>query len=307
MKEEIKYAPLFMNYRIKNYCKDPRLIEDASDLFITIEKLLEKYDAGEIDPIRDYFKNQQQTKSRAKRIIDDFNRYLREHEYKEFDGAEVAGVMFFNSAEERHLSVLKIMHEPDNKTAIGRKAILSDDTIDDYLKDFKYGYKFFETDLKGEVVRAESKQKKTLRSTIHPIFLALNLSELNTLMLYLQKSNNKEIKRVGNLIYTQMTEYAKNLCSEVKSFENIRLEYNSEYEHLVSNAPAYLLKMNNMVVDFYYYNNDGEKIFASGRVTDFDDAKYKILTTDDSVLWLEKDEIHVTTDINKIYNERYLE
>lgn len=296
-----KYAQLFKEYREKHYCNDKRVWSEM-ELFISIEKLFEAYDSGNEFALSDYFSNNKHPRPKAKLIIEDFNRYLRDQGKKEFDASGIAGVKFYNSSEERHLVVMREMHEPLTSAEIGEKTKLDADTIREYIKDFENGFSFLGTDMTGNI-RSE-KRKKRFRSTIHPVFLALNASELNMLMLYLQQSENKEIMRIGNLIYSQMTNYAREvICPKVTKFKDIELSYSDEYDNLQENAVGFLLKMGREPVNFYFIDDNGNKVFDKGRIVDLIGENIKIITEDQRELLLPEDEIHVTTDMRTIYRQ----
>ena len=304
MKSNTRYTLLFKDYRKrrKDYLARNPSLDDREGLFDTIEGLLADYDDGDIDKLEDYFANSQNPKRNAHAILVEFNEYIMKKHHIEFpDIPEVTNL--FSSHIERHMQLLKEMHEPKKVSELAQSLHLGNVATNHYIKDLENGYVFMDTEIKVDVHR-EHRQDRC-RSVVHPVFLALNSTELSHLLTYLQQTDDVVLGRIGNLVYSQLTDYAKKvICSNITSFsDRIVPNYDDEFERTNDDAMGFLVKRAMMEkpfdIEFEYSDENGNFIATKGKLVgrDFNADTYKIITDDGKELHLAEDEFYVNTEV----------
>ena len=134
----------------------------------------------------------------------------------------------------RKLEVAKYLHNKPTRREISEEFSLSDRTLRNYLSDLKDGIDFLDTTIKLDIKDIEARNLECT-TTMHPIFLSLNLTELWALTKYLpQMMEQKGIKNnildsIINRIKMQLTGYAietLDLSSEMT--ESLRFNWENE-------------------------------------------------------------------------------
>ena len=304
MKQRTQFAPLFMDYRkARKYSvsRNPAL-DDRESLFDTLGGLLSDYDNGDIYKLEDYFANSQNPKRNAHAILVEFNNYIKKKYLIEFPNIpEVTNL--YSSHIERHMQLLKEMHEPKKVSELAQSLHLGNVATNHYIKDLENGYVFMDTEIKVNVHREHRHDR--CRSVVHPVFLALNSTELSHLLSYLQETDDVVLGRIGNLVYSQLTDYAKKvICSNITSFsDRIAPNYDDEFERTNDDAMGFLVKRAMMGkpfdVEFEYSDENGNFISTKGKLVgrDFNADTYKIITDEGKELHLTEDEFYVKTEV----------
>ncbi len=276
------YCKLFKDYRRVGRYSMSRLFYDREGLLDTIEFLLKEFDNGNEFAIEDYFDDNKHPKRCAQLILIDFNNYLKNHGHKLLDLGDLESVKYYSTDIERRFALLKEIHEPISVEKAGEHLKIRRKTASSYINDFEKGFEFLDGITKVKIIR--SHRKDFCRSTAHPLFMVLNSTELNNLMTYLDKSDNCSIRRIGSLIYSQMSEYAKNyICPNIKDkFDSDVFGYADEYEQL--NFLGYVEKCGSrsedVVFSFVYWDDDGVRHVSKGSITGIerDDKRNRIVT-----------------------------
>ena len=119
----------------------------------------------------------------------------------------------FSYEAERQLDLLKAIHEPQTKSDLMSQYAISEKTLGQDLKDLEIGKSFL-----GQNIRIDRLDGREMRyvSSVHPIFMAMNLSEIFSLTIGLRKlGENTSMKRtythIANIIYNQLSPYAQKL------------------------------------------------------------------------------------------------
>ncbi len=237
----LNYSNAFKDYRnlIESNNKGPYYKNGSIDV---VERLLTEYDVNK-HAIEDYFLNNKNPKRRTKNILEQFNQYLKKQKVKEEELLDLPKETFYDTDVERRLSILKMIHEPQKTKQIAEALSLDSDTVNKHIATFKEGYTFMDTEIKVDIKM--DKWKRYCKSNVHPIFLALNSTELNHLMTYISKSQDKEIQGICETIYTQLSQYAKDfICKNITNVsDDVYLEYHDEYDHASTDALGYLMKV----------------------------------------------------------------
>lgn len=119
----------------------------------------------------------------------------------------------FSYEAERQLDLLKAIHEPQTKNDLIHQYAISDKTLGQDLSDLEMGKSFL-----GQNIRIDRLEGREIRyvSSVHPVFMAMNLSEIFSLTIGLIKlgentSMKKTYTHIANIIYNQLSPYAQKL------------------------------------------------------------------------------------------------
>jgi predicted DNA-binding transcriptional regulator YafY len=119
---------------------------------------------------------------------------------------------------ERRIEILKLLQGREMRTGeIAEYFDVDERTIRSDIQALRDGM-----DILGVKIRIESKhegtQKHYYKSTVHPIMLALNLSELYALLKLLEnamlQSRGEVYKHIFEQVYSQITDYAEGLIAD---------------------------------------------------------------------------------------------
>lgn len=136
-----------------------------------------------------------------------------------------------------------------NRFDIANKFGVSINTIDNNLRDLQDGVHILGSNIKIDLRRGVNNYD----NTVHPVFLALNLSEVYFLTIVLKKLTEKtNFSDAATVliadIYRQLSDYAKDIIDvnatneEITLFEKDVKEYETGYREEKSNDLHYLLK-----------------------------------------------------------------
>lgn len=119
---------------------------------------------------------------------------------------------FYDYPFERQLEIAKYLHEPHTLGEIEERFDISPETRRNDIRALEDGIEVLGATISIEEVR--SKGKVMYKSTMHPVFLPLNLTEVYALTTYLDKvldsedQNTKNIRNISERIKSQLSDYA---------------------------------------------------------------------------------------------------
>ncbi len=182
----------------------------------------------------------------------------------------------------RRLEILKLLQGNPMRTADIGDYYRSEDaetvdprTIQRDLRALQDGFEFLGTTLKiAEETRGHS--LKYYKSTIHPLFLALNLTELTALLKALQwgcRDSDQQVRETYrhllNYVYRQLTDYAKGRLQHVLDVEIPKEPaQNRPEEDIYRTNILYLLKSGRKV-KITYTTEKGDRVTRLGRVRNY--------------------------------------
>ena len=197
--------------------------------------------------IRSYFQDKYLLTSRLEKLF----KHLQKH-----FGFTFSADFFLNlknrDRTERLLKTLKYLHSGDkSREQIAENFGISDRALAEDLKTLLEGFDFLESSMQ---ISELERKKNTYRSLIHPVFLAMNTSEIYALTVGLKVLSQgtvfeDSLGSIANKVYKQLSKYAKEMADQHTddlniSFEAGELNFINSYELFIRhNCPfSYFLK-----------------------------------------------------------------
>ena len=166
---------------------------------------------GSIAEIDEYVCSLTNGKETNRRIIVEFYRFLEQRQHMQVDSI-LYDMTFYDSSLERQLAIAKFLHEPKTPEEIERHFGISDETRKKDMRALEDGIEFLGSSISITKVRKDGKDG--YRSTMHPVFLPLNLTEVYAMTVYLEDVldpkdiNTEVIRNVIGRIKSQLSDYA---------------------------------------------------------------------------------------------------
>lgn len=167
----------------------------------------------------DYVCSMKNDKETTRKVIVDFYSFLEEKNGKKVD-SKLYTKVFYDYPFERQLEIAKFLHEKKTITEITEKFDIDARTARADLSQLEYGITVL-----GSTIQIEKEKEGRnyyYKTTLHPIFLPLNLTEVYALTVYL----NNEIKdyNVNATIIRDISERVKSQLSDY-ALEKLNLQY----------------------------------------------------------------------------------
>ena len=184
---------------------------------------------------------------------------------------------------ERRIEIIKLLHGKKMRTGeLAEHFKVDDRTIRADLHSLRMGMPVL-----GVKIRIESKhegsQEHYYISTVHPIMLALNLSELFALLKLLEKASLKtggEVYRnIFQGIYSQMTDYAESRIAGLLENKYDKTKIINMLEEKAFKHKDYKLvfwQKGRRFIEISYLNNDNKLLKEKVKLLDFDGDVLKI-------------------------------
>jgi DNA-binding Lrp family transcriptional regulator len=187
---------------------------------------------------------------------------------------------FYDLPVERQLEIAKFLHTPKSPREIQERFDINEATTRKDLRELEEGITVL-----GSTIKIEKKKqgrKYFYHTTLHPVFLPLNLTETYALTVYLERvikdtdANSHIIRDISNRVKAQLSDYALGRLfpdDNIKMIRGIKNDYYndklmaSQREHF----PSYLMKSGQ---EFKFFWNEKEH---AGRICyDHQEQKYRI-------------------------------
>ncbi|MCB2291333.1 hypothetical protein LGK97_16525 [Clostridium sp. CS001] len=204
----------------------------------------------------------------------------------------------FESDIERQLDIVKYLQgTAKTMDALKEHYWLNEKNIRPDLTALDNGIEFQNQKIKIEVDRERSsdgKQQLKYKSTMHPVFMPLNLTQVYALTVGIKKiSKNTQYDNIlndlSNWVYSQLSDYAKNIINEFIetweepiTFENRKQRYHSEeeiFEENQINRYHYYEKCSKIIIVTYASDHGDEDVLvAEGRVRVKDSSNIQVIS-----------------------------
>ncbi len=135
----------------------------------------------------------------------------------------------------RRLEIVKLLQGKEMRTSeIADHFGVDERTIRMDINELRKGFDFFGTKIKIESKHYDGNPRQYYKSTVHPIILALNSSELFALLKLLENAMTEPAgevyKQIFNSVYSQITDYAEKLFTDKFSKKYSKSEVQNRLE-----------------------------------------------------------------------------
>ena len=188
---------------------------------------------------------------------------------------------------ERRIEIIKLLHGKKMRTGeLAEHFGVDDRTIRADIDSLRIGM-----DVLGVKIRIESKhegsQKHYYISTVHPIIMALNLSELFALLKLLENASSKNggdvYKNIFQGIYSQMTDYAESRIAGLLKNKYDKTEIINTLEEEAFRHKDYKLIFwlkSGRFIEISYLDEDNKPFNEKLKLLDFDGDMLKVAGED---------------------------
>lgn len=178
----------------------------AMNLASKIEEL------GDTAKLDDYVKSLRSGKESTRKIIIRFYNYLIDKkDFKKIE-SDLYKKDFYGAVFERQLEIAKFLHKKRSVKEISDHFCIAERTVRDDLQRLEEGITVFDTTI--QITKEKVGRNYYYRTTLHPVFLPLNLTEVYALTVYLNKAidghnpNKDIINSISARIKGQLSDYA---------------------------------------------------------------------------------------------------
>lgn len=227
----------------------------SSDVQLILNNLTEFLEKN-ADGIQSYRRD----KNKLNYYIRDFLLFFGSQHHITIDIETYFPPLKFREKSERMIEILKYLHEePKTREEIAQHFGISERALNDDLSELQNGsYSFLGYNMKINLRRGDN----TYDSTIHPIFLPLNLSEIYALTIGLKLTGKGTafediFNYVSDCIYDQLSTYGQRRISEKAKATNVYFsdEHNKAYRYEEDILNANLKQKRSQM--FAYYLKSG--------------------------------------------------
>lgn len=241
--------------------------------------------------IDEYVKSLRSSKESTRKIMVDFLHFIEDKKKIEID-SELYDLHFYDDPVERQLEIAKFLTEPRKAEEIEKKFGINSETRKTDLRALRNGIEVL-----GSVVKLQEERigrAVYYKSTVHPIFLPLNLTEVYALVEYLpgqlspEDPNSKVIKDITKRIKAQLSDYAWEKIYPDKQKKRSDNYYISDQALAESREGIRLYLMKSGKECSFFWNGDVYR----GRI----DNKNQIRLTDNTILEADINEVDFIID-----------
>ncbi len=164
-------------------------------------------------------------KRRSAEMVMRFYAYLDRRYGYAFDSV-LEGVRLIDNPTQRQIEMVKYLHEPRSRAEVARHFGMEPRTIRKDLQQLAQGTQFLGVELKAEF----SGRDLRYRSSLHPVFVVMNLSQAYAAtvgLLKLLEAGSEQYafyEQLAANVYAQLSDYAKSRLREQAPREAARLE-----------------------------------------------------------------------------------
>ena len=231
------------------------ILSDSSDFIINI-----------VQGVKSYPNDKSKLSERLEIFLNHLNnKYDLEYNENIFENFKI------KDKNERLLMMLKYLHSGEkSRSDIAEDFGISERTVADYISTLQDGFSFLGTEMN---IRGLERTTNKYNSLIHPIFSALNSSEIYSLTVGLKLLSKDTVfedslGRIANLVYEQLSDNSKEMIDKHKedtiSFGNDKMKFiDSRKLGQMHDSPfAYFLK--EPIECIVTYNDGGKYINSKG-------------------------------------------
>ncbi len=219
----------------------------------------------------------------TRKVVTDFYEYLGDHSAEGRPDSNLYDLYFYDYPFERQLEIAKYLHTERTTREIQEHFNIDARTVRSDLQELEEGITIMGSTI--QISKEKKGRRYYYRTTLHPVFLPLNLTEVYALTVYLDRvirdndPNAQIIRGISNRIRGQLSPYAyqKLFPDQDKEFPDNRYVDDEELARQRKGIIMYLMKSGRPCRFLW---NDRE---YTGRIL-WKDGRYRIQTEDDGLL-----------------------
>ena len=294
MEENINYAEWFERFW-EQYRRNPYIaINNPRDRYTRVKRALSRCTCTE--DIERYVCSLNSQKESTRIMMLKLFAYIKNNGGPAIE-SEVLSQPIYDSTLERRLEIAKYLHRPHNNTEIESHFRITERTRRKDIKALKDGIEAFGSTICLDITDNEYGQKECT-TTVHPIFLPLNLTEVHALTVYLPKVlerygvNRQIVMDIIERIKSQLSDYA---C------EKLRIERPDDVSNDYYNDEM-MAKQRKYVIDYLAKSGNscrftwkGEEY--TGQIRHVSNG-YAVCLRDGSILNIDPNEVDFTINLD---------
>ena len=185
-------------------------IKNAERFHQNLANKIEEY--GDTVALDEYVVNLKKGKEVNRKVVTDFYQYLGESASTGKPDSSLYNIHFFDYPFERQLEIAKYLHTERTTAEIQEHFHIDARTVRSDLQELEEGISIMGSTI--QISKEKRGRRYYYRTTLHPVFLPLNLTEVYALTVYLNRTirendpNASIIKNISDRITGQLSPYA---------------------------------------------------------------------------------------------------
>ena len=268
-------------------------IKNAERFYQNLADKIEEY--GTTSDLDEYVVTLRKGKEITRKVVVDFYDYLEKYTSVGKPDSNLYDIHFYDYPFERQLEIAKYLHTERTTSEIQEHFNIDARTVRSDLQELEEGITIMGTTV--QISKEKKGRRYYYRTTLHPVFLPLNLTEVYALTVYLNRAiqdhdpNAMIIRDISNRIKGQLSPYAFQKLFPDEEMESVENRYvdDEDLAHRREGIIMYLMKSRRHCRFLW---KDREYI---GWIT-WIDGEYRIRTEDGEVLDADLSEIEFIID-----------
>lgn len=268
-------------------------IKNAERFYQNLADKIEEY--GTTSDLDEYVVTLRKGKEITRKVVVDFYDYLEKYTSVGKPDSNLYDIHFYDYPFERQLEIAKYLHTERTTSEIQEHFNIDARTVRSDLQELEEGITIMGTTV--QISKEKKGRRYYYRTTLHPVFLPLNLTEVYALTVYLNRAiqdhdpNAMIIRDISNRIKGQLSPYAFQKLFPDEEMESVENSYvdDEELAHRREGIIMYLMKSRRHC-RFLWKDRE-----YTGWIT-WIDGEYRIRTEDGEVLDADLSEIEFIID-----------
>ena len=268
-------------------------IKNAERFYQNLADKIEEY--GTTSDLDEYVVTLRKGKEITRKVVVDFYDYLEKYTSVGKPDSNLYDIHFYDYPFERQLEIAKYLHTERTTSEIQEHFNIDARTVRSDLQELEEGITIMGTTV--QISKEKKGRRYYYRTTLHPVFLPLNLTEVYALTVYLNRAiqdhdpNAMIIRDISNRIKGQLSPYAFQKLFPDEEMESVENRYvdDEDLAHRREGIIMYLMKSRRHC-RFLWKDRE-----YTGWIT-WIDGEYRIRTEDGEVLDADLSEIEFIID-----------
>lgn len=282
--------------QFENYCKKRGKylgVNNKNRFFNTLGEKIEE--VGDSDKLDEYVRTLKKGREMNRKVVVEFYNFIVDEYGLKKPESDLYNKKYYEYPFERQLEIAKYLHIERTAKEIIQEFEIDERTMRKDLQELENGITVLGS--KIQIKKEKKGRKYYYKTTLHPVFLPLNLTEVYALTVYLDRvidekdPNAKIIKNISQRIKSQLSDYAysKIFGDEIEFRKENKYIDDKEMATQRSGIYMYLMKSGQ---NCKFIWNDSE---YNGTII-YDGEKYRIKLEDGKILDADLNEVDFIID-----------